>query len=67
MKIERKTEKIRVLVQCNNNDATAMEEALDNKFISYDYDEGGRLMIPSDQYEDAAKILNELGLDYDVI
>lgn len=60
-------ENIRVLVQCNNNDATAMEEALDNKFISYDYDEGGRLMIPSDQYEDAAKILNELGLDYDVI
>ena len=60
-------ENTRVLVQYDNNNATAMEEALDNKFISYDYDEGGRLMIPSDQYEEAAKILNELGLDYDVI
>ena len=60
-------ENIRVLVQCNNNDATAMEEALDNEFISYDYDEGGRLMIPSDQYEDAAKIFDKLSIDYDII
>ena len=60
-------ENIRVLVQCDNNDITAMEEALDNKFISYDYDEGDRLMIPSNQYEDAAQILDKLGLDYDVI
>ena len=60
-------ENIRVLVQCDNNDITAMEETLDNKFISYDYDESGRLMIPSNQYEDAAKILDKLGLDYDVI
>lgn len=58
---------IRILMQYDDNNAVAIEEALDNEFISYDYDEGGRLMIPSDQYEEAAKILNELGLDYDVI
>lgn len=58
---------IRILMQCDDNNAIAIEEALDNEIISYDYDEGGRLMISSDQYEEAAKIFNELGLDYDVV
>lgn len=58
---------IRILMQCDDNNAVAIEEALDNEFISYDYDEGGRLMIPSDQYEDAAKILDKLSIDYDII
>lgn len=58
---------IRILMQCDDNNAVAIEEALDNEFIGYDYDEGGRLMIPSDQYEDAAKILDKLSIDYDII
>ena len=58
---------IRILMQCDDNNAVTIEEALDNEFISYDYDEGGRLMIPSDQYEDAAKILDKLSIDYDII
>lgn len=58
---------IRILMQCDDNNAVAIEEALDNEFISYDYDEGGRLMIPSVQYEDAAKILDKLSIDYDII
>ena len=58
---------IRILLQCDDNNAVAIEEALDNEFISYDYDEGGRLMIPSVQYEDAAKILDKLSIDYDII
>lgn len=58
---------IRILMQYDDNNAVAIEEALDNEFISYDYDEGGRLMIPSDQYEDTAKIFDKLSIDYDII
>lgn len=54
----------------NTNDSNILEELenlLDKNDIDYDYDNGGRIMIPSYKTVEAENIFDKLELDYDLI
>lgn len=40
---------------------------LDNAEIKNDLDSGGRIMISEENYEDATALLNDAGIDWDLI
>lgn len=48
-------------------DRSRVEEALDAVFIEYDWDEGDRLMVSSDDIEYVARILDQLGVEWEII
>lgn len=58
---------IRIHINGDEEDIEEAQKALNDNFIDWDYDSGDRMMIPSDQYQEASEILDELGIDYDVI
>ena len=44
-----------------------VQEALDDNYISYDWDSGDRLMIDEDDLEEVEEILQSIGAGYDII
>ena len=48
-------------------DRSRVEEALDAVFIEYDWDGGDRLMVSSEDIEYVARILDQLGVEWEII
>ena len=55
----------RILV--DESDLDDAIQALDDNYIDNDLDGGGRIMVPEAYEEEAFAILDELGINYDII
>ena len=51
----------------SENDMDLATKALDDAFIDFDIDDGGRIMIDEDGLEEAIAALEEAGIDFDEV
>ena len=57
----------RILINADDEEKQNIYDAMDENGIDYDFDDGDRILVDETYLEETTELLDEYGLDYDII